>query len=164
MGGTPAAPARASVLSPARNINRVRSVRPPIIAPIPATAPLQMKINELTAKTTPISEPGRAIEVRIERLRGSLTTLLYLQRGQASKIAEIIEYIDELKMLHASRYHGNTNYQESDDIAKDAAAKAKSLLNEILVFKGMHAIGGSKTRRHKKNKTRSNRKKSNRKR
>jgi hypothetical protein len=154
IGGTP--PAVASLVSPRRNINRVRSVASP--SAVPPTAPLQIKINQLTAKTTDLSEPGGAIESRIERLRNALTRLLYLQKGQASQISMIIEYISDLNKLHAPHYNGNTNYKESDDIAKAAADKTMALLNEILVFKGMHPIneipkGGSKTRRHKKRKT-----------
>ena len=135
---------------------------------------LQLKINELTAKATIASEPGTAIEERVARLRVALTRLLYLQRGQAAQITEIINYLNDLHKLHRPLYNGNTNNQVSDDIAKAMAVKAGNLMNEILVFKGMRPIGkgmgangsisgGSKTRRNKK-RTRSNRKRSNRRR
>ena len=136
---------------------------------------LQLKINELTAKATIASEPGIAIEERVERLRAALTRLLYLQRGQAAQITLIIDYLNDLHKLHRPLYNGNTNNQVSDDISKAMAVKAGNLMNEILIFKGMHPIqqgmtangsisGGSKTRRNKKNKTRFNRKRSNRRR
>jgi hypothetical protein len=138
---------------------------------------LQLKINDLTAKATIASEPGTAIEERVERLRAALTRLLYLQRGQAAQITLIIDYLNDLHKLHRPLYNGNTNNEVSDEIAKAMAVKAGNLMNEILVFKGMLPIGkgmsangsmgatsgGSKTRRNKK-RTRSNRKKSNRRR
>jgi len=121
---------------------------------------LQDKINQLTAKTTPVSEPGTRIESRMENLRLELTKLLLGHDPIPKQLPDIKFYINELTNLHKPRYNGNTNYKESDDIAKAAALKAKNLTNEILQFKMMpeRIAGGSMKRKTRRSKTKKGRK------
>ena len=121
---------------------------------------LKNKINALTAKTTPISEPGTAIESRMGRLREELTHLLNQYASIPLNLPEIKLYINELTNLHKPRYTGNTNYKQSDDIAKAAALEAKNLANEILEFKMLREriAGGSMKRKTRRSKTKKVRK------
>lgn len=121
---------------------------------------LEDKINELTAKTTPISEPGNAIEYRMIKLRLELTDLLLGHDPIPKKLPDIRNYINQLTNLHKPRYNGNTNYKQSDDIAKAAALEAKNLTNEILKFRMMpdRIAGGSMKRKTRRSKTKKGRK------
>ena len=121
---------------------------------------LQDKINELTAKTTPLSEPGTAIESRMERLRLELTKLLLGHDPIPKNLPDIRYYINELDTLHKPKYNGNTNYKESDDIAKASALKAKNLTNIILKFRMMpdRIAGGSMKKKTRRSKTKKSRK------
>ena len=122
---------------------------------------LQDEIDQLTAKTTSVSEPGTRIEERVKRLREELTKLLNAYDPIPKQLDAIKLYINDLTNLHKPKYNGNTNYKESDDIAKAAALKAKNLTNEILKFKMMtreQIAGGSMKRKTRRSKTKKGRK------
>jgi hypothetical protein len=121
---------------------------------------LQDEIDKLTAKITPVSEPGTRIESRMEKLRLKLTELLKAYDSIPMQLPDIKYYINDLTNLHKPRYNGNTNYKESYDIAKAAALKAKNLTNEILEFKMMpeRIAGGSMKRKTRRSKTKKGRK------
>jgi predicted nuclease with TOPRIM domain len=122
---------------------------------------LQDEIDQLTAKTTSVSEPGTRIEERVKRLRQELTKLLNAYDPIPKQLDDIKYYINDLTNLHKPKYNGNTNYKESDDIAKAAALKAKNLTNEILKFKMMtreQIAGGSMKRKTRRSKTKKGRK------
>lgn len=127
----------------------------------PTRSELQDEINQLTAKTTPVSEPGTRIEERVKRLREELTKLLNAYDPIPKQLDNIKLYINDLTNLHKPRYNGNTNYKESDDIAKAAALKAKNLTNKILKCKMMtreQIAGGSMERKTRRSKTKKGRK------
>ena len=133
----------------------------PTVKPDEMKKYLENKINVLTAKTTPESEPGTRIEERVNLLRLELTRLLNVYDPIPKKLDDIKYYINDLTNLHKPRYNGNTNYKESDDIAKAAALKAKNLTNEILKFKMMtreQIAGGSMKRKTRRSKTKKGRK------
>jgi hypothetical protein len=133
----------------------------PTVEPDEMKKYLENKINVLTAKITPVSEPGTRIEERVKRLRLELTRLLNVYDPIPKKLDDIKYYINDLTNLHKSRYNGNTNYKVSDDIAKAAALKAKNLTNEILNFKMMirqQIAGGSMKRKTRRSKTKKGRK------
>jgi len=127
----------------------------------PTRSELQDEIDQLTAKTTSVSEPGTRIEERVKRLRQELTKLLNAYDPIPKQLDAIKFYINDLTNLHKPKYNGNTNYKESDDIAKAAALKAKNLTNEILKFKMMtreQIAGGSMKRKTRRSKTKKGRK------
>jgi hypothetical protein len=127
----------------------------------PTRSELQDEIDQLTAKTTSVSEPGTRIEERVKRLRQELTKLLNAYDPIPKQLDAIKFYINDLTNLHKPKYNGNTNYKESDDIAKAAALKAKNLTNKILKCKMMireQIAGGSMKRKTRRSKTKKGRK------
>lgn len=115
---------------------------------------LQKRIRDLTAKTTPISEPGRAIEEAVENVRRALNEALV--NG-----AEYLDYarneIYALEILFSPTYKGNTNYATSNAIAKGVGRRARAILDDIESFQ-VNRSRGTRKSRTRKNRTRKNRK------
>jgi len=105
---------------------------------------LTNRIKLLSARSTPISEPGRDIENKLEEIREIMP---YILKGRLEFVDTVRGYISELR----EAYHGNNNRSVSNSIAKRVADNAEALLEDL--------IAGSKRLRHtRKRKTRKTRK------
>jgi len=109
---------------------------------------LRNRIKLLTARTTPISEPGRDIEDKLEEIRELMP---YVLAGRLEYVETIRKYIRELR----EAYHGNNNRYVSNTIAKGVADKAEKLLEELIVSKRSRASPKRKTRKRKMRKNKS---------
>jgi hypothetical protein len=104
---------------------------------------LRNRIKLLSARSTPISEPGRDIENKLEQIREIMPLVL---AGRLEYADTVRDYIGELR----EAYHGNNNRSVSNSIAKGVADKAEALFEEVIV-------AGSKRMRHtRKRKARKN--------
>ena len=108
---------------------------------------LKQRISNLTARKTPLSEPGREIETAVKNVRSALNEAL---KGPASWDYARNE-IYALEDLFSPRYNGNTNHATSNTIAKDVGKTAHAILNDIVSLPKNEPRGASrrKTRARK---------------
>jgi len=105
---------------------------------------LRNRIKLLTARSTPISEPGRHIENKVEQIREIMP---YILEGRLEYVDTVRDFISELR----EAYHGNNNRYVSNTIAKGVADKAEKLLEEVMVA-GSKRMRVSRKRKARKNK------------
>lgn len=111
---------------------------------------LRNRIKLLTARTTPISEPGRDIEDKLEEIRELMP---YILAGRLEFVETVRKNIRQLRQ----EYDGNNNYAVSNRMAKGVADRAEELLEELIVAgskRGRTLRKTRKTRKNSKNKSR----------